>query len=326
MMNAMHDVIRYQLPLEEGLSHELIPFWNGIFGDNPDITVGVLRGEEIAHSSGTLYLIKRGEELAGTCLTTVSKAVPALGGFGEVATAPRYRGQGIASELCVQAVDDFRREGGDGLFLGTGNPAAARVYYRQGWRKLAGANVMANISNGDSPEEFLTDYFRGSEPATVLPASAAVRIPMIPLIVAPHDWQVLDANAGIFSTRYRVQHSCMGLYPKYEAVVKDGRGARFGTFTGNGRLVGLATARLTGANICQVDGFAHKRYIDSWTGLIQAAMDWGAANGGTKYNCVLSVEDEEKRALFESLGFNEAGADAEFDLDGRKVASVRLEA
>ena len=46
------------------------------------------------------------------------------------------------------------------FFLGTVNPAAARVYHRLGWRKLAGAEVMANILSGESPEAFLVEYFQ----------------------------------------------------------------------------------------------------------------------------------------------------------------------
>jgi len=36
------------------------------------------------------------------------------------------------------------------------------------------------------------------------------------------------------------------------------------------------------------------------------------------------VEDEEKRSLFEGLGFREADADSDFVLDGRAVGAVRM--
>ena len=313
-----------EIPVDDGLVDELMLFWQGIFGYSPDVTRGVILGEERHDNRNVLYLTRRGEQLAGTCMTTTSVRVPMLGGFGEVATDPQFRRQGIASDLCGQAVDEFRAGGGEALFLGTGNPEAARVYHRLGWRKLAGANVMANITSADSPEEFLVQHFGDSGPASVREATPEVRVPMIALIEAPHDWQVLDANARMYSTRYCVQNSCMGLYPKYEAVTKDGRGAWFAAYTADRRVVGMSTARLDDSGLCRVDGFAHKRYMDCWKALLQTALEWGNGNGASGSWAEVSVEDEEKRSLFESTGFREAGPGEGFELDGRRVHSARM--
>jgi GNAT superfamily N-acetyltransferase len=318
--------MRLVVPITPELTEELYDFWGEIFGPpSPDLPPRVLLGHEQEHNRNILYLTRRGGSLAGTCLTTIPKGVPRLAGFGEVATGPRLRGSGIATDLCGQAVDEFRGSGGQAFFLGTGSPVAARIYHRLGWRKLAGANVMANISSGDSPESFFTDYFRDPGTSTIRAASDADRVPMIPLLVSPHDWQVLDANTGMYSTRYRVQHSCMGLYPKYFAITEDGRGTWFSAVTEDGRVVGLATARLDAGRGCQVDGFTHKYHQTAWEPLIQSAIDWGASSGASSWWAAVSAEDEEKQALFESLGFRRSGAGEEFSLEGRTVASVRLE-
>ncbi len=242
-----------------------------------------------------------------------------------MATSPDFRRRGIAAELCRQAVDDFSERGGQALFLGTGNPDSARIYYRLGWRKLAGANVMANISDDRSPEEFLVDHFRDLGPATVKAATPADRVPMIPLLVSPHDWQVLDSNASMFSTRYSVQDSCMGLYRRYSAVANDGQGAWFSAVTQEGHVVGLSTARLDGDGGCQVDGFTHKAHVPSWGEMIRATSDWGAGRGASWFSAAVSAEDEEKQSLFESIGFQSTGPGEPFDLDGRDVAAVRFE-
>ena len=275
------------------------------------------------HNRLNVYLERHAATLAGTCTLTVSRKVPILGGFGEVATRPELRGSGIATRLCGRAVEEFRAGGGDALFLGTTSPAARRIYHRRGWRKLAGADVMTNISSGDSPEAFLVDYFRAPGQATVVPATPAVRIPMIPLLHAPHDWQVLDANAGMYSTRYCVQHSCMGLYRRYVAAMGGGAGEWFGARTADGRIVGLTTARRVG-RACQVDGFTHPYFAAAWPDLMAAAMQRAAAWGSTECRAVVCVEDEEKRSLFEGLGLREAGGAADFELDGRAVAAVRM--
>ena len=319
------DFTRMNVPLPEGLIPELTTFWEEIFETSYEDFKPIFAGDETGDNGDILYLMRQGEDLAGTSHLTVGKMEPRLGGLGEVATPPAFRRQGIAAQLCESALDDFRAQGGEAFFLGTGNPSAARIYYRLGWRKLAGANVMALIVSGRSPEAFLVDYFREAEgQITIVPGTAAQRIPMIPLIVCPHDWQVLDANAGILSTRYALQSSCMGLYPKYDALLQQQTGAWFGAQTGSGHLIGLATARLNGSGVCHVDGFTHQRCLDTWGDLIQAAMDWGANRGATEWCGTLSAEDEDKRSLFESLGFEATGEGEAFMLEERQVPSVLL--
>lgn len=316
--------MRDEIPVAAELADELLSFWHGIFGSNPDLTRGVLLGEEAAHNRNVLYMERSDDGPAGTCLLTVAEGAPTLGGFGEVATAPHLRRSGIASRLCGQAVEEFRAGGGRALFLGTGNGDAARVYHRLGWRKLAGASVMAMITDGDSPEAFLVDYFQPQADVAVRPASPRDRIPMIPLLQVPHDWQVLDVNAGMRSTRYAVQSSCMGLYPRYEAVTTDGRGAWLSAETPDGRVVGMATARLEGAG-CRVDGFAHANHAGAWPTLMREAVSWGAARGAVRSEAVVCVEDEDKRHRFEALGFGEAGVADDVRVGDRAVAAVRLE-
>ena len=319
--------VSVEAPIAAALAGELRAFWDDIFEysdeHQPDVPPEAYLGSETDHNRLTAYLERRAETLAGTCAITVPKTHPVLGGFGEVATRPVLRGSGVATRLCGRAVGEFRAAGGQALFLGTSAPPVRRIYHRLGWRKLAGADVMANISNGDSPEAFLVDYFRAPGEATVVRATPAVRVPMIPLLHAPHDWQVLDANAGMFSTRYCVQYSCMGLYRRYLAAVGGGAGDWFCAHTADNRVVGLATARRVGT-VCQVDGFAHPCFAAAWADLMAAAVHRAAAWGSTECRAVVCVEDEEKQALFEGLGFREAGADAEFVLDGRAVGAVRM--
>ena len=316
--------LRYTVPISEDLIDELFPFWASIFGEVlPDIGRAVFLGAEETHSVGTLYLRREGKRLAGTCFAMHSKTVPALAGFSEVATDPQFRGRGIATELCGQAVEDLRAAGGEAFFLGTFNPAAARVYHRLGWRKLAGAAVMVNVLSGKSPEAFLVDYFTEGT-ATIVEATPADRIPMIPLLVCPHDWQALDANTKMYSTRYATQKSCMGLYVRYERIKLSG-GAWFVAKTAEGKVVGLATARRDDAGDSQIDGFAHARFAEVWEALVQAAINGCSGQSSSTCYAVVSVEDEEKQSLFESLGFRRTGAGEEFDLDGRRVASIRMD-
>ena len=156
------DSMRYEVPIPEELVDELFPFWASIFGEVlPDIAREVFLGAEEDYNGGTLYLRREGESLASTCFTMKSKTVPILAGFGEVATEPRFRGRGIATELCRRAVEDVRAEGGQAFFLGTVNPAAARVYHRLGWRKLAGGQCDGQYPQREFARSFSGRLLRG---------------------------------------------------------------------------------------------------------------------------------------------------------------------
>ncbi|MCY4579286.1 MAG: GNAT family N-acetyltransferase [Chloroflexi bacterium] len=320
--------MRYEAPLNPGLVDELMDFWAPIFVEGIDLTREALLGHESPDARITVYTRRIDGELAGACLVASSDTMPSLGGLGEVGTSPAARRTGIATALTQQALDDFRERGGQALFLGTVNPTAARIYHRLGWRKLAGANLMVNVSNGESPEEFFVDYFRAirGKVVNVRMPSPADRAPMIPLLVSPHDWHALDLNTGMMSTRYAVQDSCLGLYRRYAAMAGDGRGAWFCASTDAGHVVGLSTARLDeDGNGCRVDGFTHRNHQQSWHALIQAAVEWGADRKAAPLYAEVSVEDDEKRALFESAGFTDAVESEPFDLGGRQVGTLRLE-
>ena len=328
--------MRQFIPLEEELIDEMEQFWEQIFGAVfPEIGREVFLGSEEKYNRSRLYLRKDGGRLVGTCFTMQSRAVPAIAGFGEVATDGAFRGRGIATALCSQAVEALRAAGGEAFFLGTVNPAAARVYYRLGWRKLAGTEVMVNVVSGDSPEGFLVDYFRTGSPTAgdageaetveVAEATPADRVPMIPLIVCPHDWQVMDANTRLFSTRYATQKSCMGLHLRYQRLTLNGNGAWYSARTNDRRVVGLSTAVRDEEGAVQVDGFSHARYGEAWEALLRAAIEGKIGRGAPSLYSMVSVEDEEKQALFESIGFRMAGAGEDFEIGGRRVASVRME-
>ncbi len=317
--------MRLEAPLEPSLVDELFAFWEPIFGGPIDVTPETLLGSEGTHSRITVYTRRLGGNLAGACLAASSRTLPALGGLGEVATSPEARRTGIATELTRQARDDFADGGGEAIFLGTVNHAAARIYFRLGWRKLAGANLMVNVLDGRSPEEFLVDYFRGLGPVGVREPSPADRAPMIPLLVSPHDWRALDFNTGMMSTRYAVQDSCLGLYRRYSALTKDGQGAWFCASDEMGQLAGLSSALLDAEGGCSVDGFTRMEKADSWRELIQRAVGWCADRKSSPVRATVSVEDEEKLSLFESIGFKTVGKGESFDLGGREVETLRLE-
>ncbi len=330
----------FEPPLSADLQAELPPFWEGIFEEEFDFR-DVLAGSDEGFIGHKIYLKRdagggelmgtthlayagRGSETAAPSSTHISSII---GGLGEVATAPAFRRRGIAAQLCETARDEFARLGGAALFLGTGNPAAARVYRRLGFRKLASASLMAQVNFDESPEDFLAGYFTATESIEVSPGSPRSRCHLIPLAVCPHDWQVLDTNAGLYSTRFTQLTSCMGLFPRYEAVATGEReGTWFEGWTETGGcLAGLSTTRIAADGVSHVDGFIHKRYAAAWPQLLAAAVDWSRDRGISRCRADICVEDEEKQVCFEQLGFAPAGEGGGFEVGGRSVGSLLME-
>ena len=297
-----HRIERTEPPLEGNQKEQFVALWEKIFETSYDFLENTLTGAEGKFNRDLIYSISRDGETAATSHVTVARRDPEIGGLGEVATAPCHRRQGMAGAACERALQDFKASGGEALFLGTGNPDAARVYHRLGWRKLCGSNAMVALSRRQSPEEYLVDYFCGGQPGEIRPASPEVRVAMIPLIHTPHDWKILDANAGIHSNRYQVQPSVMGLYPRYESLLSTG-GTWFELRCDRGRTVGLASARMTEPGVCRIDGFAHALYMEGWPELMDRACRWGSERGAGASKAAVCIEDEEKLKSFRQLGF-----------------------
>ena len=316
-------------PIEEGLAAELFAFWERIFHEDgsqpdPDVPVDVFLGSETTHNKNTIWMERNQGDLVGTCGMTVGKKAPDLGGFGEVGTDPRFRRKGIASRLSGHAVEEFQGTGGEAFFLGTGNPVAERVYQKLGWRRIAGSNVWANITSGDSPEAFLVDYYRDGQAVSIMRGDASLRIPMIPLLLTPHDPQILDGNVGMFSTRYSNQGSCMGLCRRYYRVVEQENAEWYAARTNDGKLIGIATGLIDHDAVCDIDGFTHKRYEEYWPELIQAVIAWGDRHSATSFRTLVSSDDLDKLALFHELGFSSTGRQSQFNLGERSVVANLL--
>ena len=326
MTDARIELSTLQPPLAKEWAEALIGFWQSTFDTSFDGLRGVLGAAEDQYNRDTVYLMRRGQQPVSTCHSTISRTNPELGCLGEVATAVEFRGTGLAGSLCEIARDDFRRRNGEALFLGTVNPSAERLYRRLGWRTLEGANVMALIVDGASQEGFLADYFADDgQTATIVAGAPSERISMIPLLLSPHDWQVLDANLGLYSITHAVQSSCAGLYPRYETLAAEGRGDWFATYNATGRLVGLSSVQLTEPGCCRIDGFTHPTYRRFWEASIRQAMQWGREHDAPHCRAAITVEDEEKQACFGRLGFTQIGIGQHLPIGARNVATIVFE-
>ena len=309
---------RLEIPVSERLAGELMAFWERIFQEDFSWLADVLAGGQIAENLDWLYLARKDGRVVSSCRLTCSHADPRLAALGEVATEPAHRGQGLAGKVCRWAGEDLDQRGGQALFLGTGNPDAARVYARHGWRFLAGSGVMLRTTPEVLPEEFLVDYFRAGRvlPVEVRAGGPQDRVPMIPLLLTAHDWIVLDANAAMFSIRYYHQGSCEGLYLRYQAVEKDG--AWFVAARTDGAVVGLASAKRGAEGGCCVEAFTHPRYTSPWLEqLYDRALEWAEAQEPTAIYTTCAPNDVLKPASLSALGFRPSPQSQALPMPGR---------
>jgi GNAT superfamily N-acetyltransferase len=311
-------------PLPDSLITELADFWLKAFGEPYEDQAGI-RGQELEYNNDFFYVTRREGKVVGTARLIVPREIPTLGGLGEVATDPDSRRLGIGSAMSAKAGEDFKSMGGKAWFLGTINPNAMRVYSRLGWKRLAWSIAWAQIIGDESPEEFLIDYFRTETgESSVRPGSPLERVTMVPLFATPHDWQILDSNTGIFSTRYAMLRGALLLYPRFEKMCKDNKGTWFASYTNNGKLTGISTARLDNAGNCKIDAVAHSRFMSVWPELVQNAIKWASSKSAANCYAMLSQEDEEKQSCFEEIGFYIKGTGPDFQLGDRSVPAVKM--
>jgi hypothetical protein len=171
--------------------------------------------------------------------------------------------------------------------------------------------------SGESPEAYFTDFFRDLGPATVHLGEASDGTSAVPLVHTAHDWQVMDYNAKIFTTRCFVRRSFAGQCGAYVAMLDQPDATFFAARAGDRqKVVGLSSARFEGGGMCSVDGFTHPYYLGNWPDLIGGAMDWGRQHEARGFVATVSKEDGEKQELFCGLGFEVTGKGEDFFLDG----------
>lgn len=288
-----------ETPLDNNLIDELICFWEEIFGYT--YSRKILEGDEVRYNRNLIYIARDKTKVVGTCNLTLPCHTTTTGGLGEVATSPEYRGHGLASTLCENALADFSSLGGHALFLGTENPKAEKVYGRLGWQRINDSQVWVNLLGHSSVDDFNEDYFKAGSSIRIVEGSASQRIPLIPLVVYPHKSKMLDSNTGMFSTTHTIQKSCMRLYPYYRNHEENLDSIWLCALNEADSLVGLSTAVKKDSNYI-IDGFAHPSYWYALPELITEACRLLEHNK-EKIRVFVAKEDTEKLRVFMQLGF-----------------------
>ncbi len=265
------------LPTDDAVTKPVIELWRECFGEGEVMgTRKQFLGEEADVDEDLLYVLSFNGRMVSCCHVTRRKGT-GMAGLGGVATVPEFRGRGFSRDVITFALQDFDASGGEVIWLGTENPAAANLYHSLGFSFLPGTQVMRRLRKGLTDTSFLDGFFKGDS-ACVKDGSAACRIPMIPLMTSRLGFAVMDCVAGFCGSENVVECSCMGIYPAYESV-RANNGNWHCLDIGYGRIGGLGSWKALEDGTVMVDGFWHSNYraqaIDLMATLIEEAKTAG---------------------------------------------------
>lgn len=254
-----------------------------------------LNGTEVAVNTDIVYEAWENGVLCGTVHGTIPGISPRLCGISAVCTTPAHRGKGISKHLFRLLLEEMEQRGVEAFFLGTGNPVAAGMYASYGFSYLPGSGVMARF-HGHNFDTFRKDYTVAPKNYEIIPGSAAMRIPMIPLIVCGGKQRVLDWNTALYNASIVSQLSCMSLYPKYEALQQQG-GRYWGVLSDSG-LLGAMLSVLPTPSGMRADFFCGAGFEGTIPELLQVCQQ----EVGPVYLQVADF-DIRKQPLVASLGY-----------------------
>lgn len=256
-----------------------------------------LMGAEVAVNNDIVWEAWEGEQLVGTIHTTIPKCCPSICGLSAMATHPSVRGKGLGRILFAKIIEEFESQGVTTAFLGTSNPIAAKLYHSLGFSFLSGSHVMVRYAKGDTVDFVREHYEPVRKVCHITKDDSAIRIPMIPLILMGSNTTVLDVNTGLFHRDFVTQRSCMGLYPRYDALLK--KGGHFYAAADENGVLGAILSTMPTVDGIRADFFCCDGFVDLLPQLFAECED----------DIYLQVAecDTKKQELAKALGFSPVG-------------------
>lgn len=256
-----------------------------------------LMGKEVAANNDVVWEAWEDDRLVGTIHATIPKCFPTICGLSAMATHPSVRGKGLGRILFAKIIEEFESQGVTTAFLGTSNPIAAKLYHSLGFSFLSGSHVMVRYGHGDTVD-FCREHFQPvREDCSILTDDSAIRIPLIPLVLMGGTTKVLDVNTGLFHRDFVTQRSCMGLYPRYEALVA--KGGHFHAAVDETGIVGAILSTMPTEQGVRADFYC----CDGFEGLLSKLM---AVCKDAVYLQIAEC-DTKKQKLAQKLGFSPTG-------------------
>lgn len=313
----MDSVQIHSTPLNKKTESDLINLWAPIFPSSSKGLINISRGQETAFNRDIFFLTYINGELAGSTRLTISKQYPNWAGLGEVVTQNKYRGRGIAANLCKHAINYFKNEKGECIFLGTHNQTASRVYEKLGWVRLANSHVYVLSFQYTLPEiELLNLHKSQNFPPSFEKFANEGRIPIIPLTLFPHPYFVLDYNLNLFSRRHVLHKKCMSILPHFEDFISNGGEILF--IKNKNKIEGLLSI--------SKENNKRERSFDVYAyNLSKQLLQDSYLFISKRFSTSKIIAMVEKRDIYKNRLFNEIGFTKSNDLQSKEIEGLKLQ-
>ena len=296
----------YTIPINEKKIFQLYKLWlnNGYETEKDiDIKKNHLLGSEKEITNIKLFTYELDDQIKSSCITLYDKKLRTLAGLGEVCTEKKSRGNGYAKDLCNDAKEDFfSNKESEGIFLGTVNPVAQKIYENLGWIQIRNSKVMFNSRQNIDFDEFIYDFYNNNQSLTLSKGSSEHRIPIIAYFLSEINEFKVDLNAGIIGNNF--SSMCLSAYNKFESI-RNNFGDWFVISDNRNKIFAISTIKNIDENNIRIDGNYKKNYKNEFINLIKSNIDSvNNLNLNSLYVNILE-KDLEKKEIFNQLGFNE---------------------
>ncbi len=283
----------YNLWINHGFENEL----------NIDINKNLLTGIENNVNSIKLYTYQNKSSIQSTAIIVANNQNPSISALGEVCTSIEFRGNGYAKKLCKKIVDDyFSIDEREGIFLGTVNPVAKKIYESLGWQSISNSNVMFNSKEKKTFENFLGQYYDCDLKRTISGGNSNFRISIIPFVLSLRSKNQIDLNSKI--NLIHDSSGCLSLYNKFDFINKK-QGKWFCVSNNQNKIFSIASYLADDGKNIRLDGLFNSLWdVETFKLLTYLIMDIKKNNPKSIY-AEIYEKDKVKFKLFSELGFVE---------------------
>ena len=294
----------YTIPIEEKTISQLYNLWlNNGYDSKDDIDIKEIHmsGIEKAVSEIKLYTYEDENSINSSCITVYDKKLKKIAGLGEVCTKSDSRGKGFAKDLCRIAKEDFfSNSESEGIFLGTVNPLAQKIYENLGWVQIPNSKVMFNSKRNLTFEEFIHIYYGHSKSLEINEGSPKYRIPIIPYFFSEISSMKVDINVGIIGNNY--SSMCLSTYNKFDKLSSEA-GDWFVVSDNENKIYATSSYICDNNRNFRIDGTYKENFKNEFKKLISYNIHkLNEMNSKIIYSHILD-EDKEKNEIFNQLGF-----------------------
>ena len=190
------------------------------------------------------------------------------------------------------------------MYLGTGNPSAARIYRALGFQAHP-RGLMRRSSSGE-PANFDAEWFGPSE-VSVRPMTWGDTPRLVVLYSSPNPWLSICWMQGLYSATHVTNDRCNSLVKNTWQATRPG--AWLALVNAQGALVGSGPMEPSGnekaVRGANMDVFVHPAFQDQAPVLAAAMLDEARGRGWRWLRAELGAGDAAKRALLEAWGFRQ---------------------